>query len=79
MQYVAMPIVQGNDPHSLSDFTQETAVATEKPWLAVLKAITLSKATWKLAGTVAVLYGCAHGEVIAELIGEVVTDVLGAF
>ncbi|NBB34172.1 hypothetical protein [Pseudomonas sp. BC115LW] len=54
-------------------------MATEKPWLAVLKAITLSKATWKLAGTVAVLYGCAHGEVIAELIGEVVTDVLGAF
>ena len=47
--------------------------------LAVLKALIKSKATWKLVGVIAVLYGATHGEVIAELIGEVVTDVLGAF
>ncbi|WP_287168021.1 hypothetical protein, partial [Pseudomonas sp.] len=56
---------------------KETAMATKKPWLAVLKAIAMSKATWKLLGTVAVLYGCAHGELIAELVGEVIADVSG--
>ncbi|VVN77078.1 MULTISPECIES: hypothetical protein [Pseudomonas] len=50
----------------------------KKPWLAVLKALLTSKATWKLIGTVAVLYGAAHGELIAELVGEVVADTLGA-
>ena len=53
-------------------------MAAKKQWLAVLKAIVVSKATWKLVGTVAVLYGCAHGELIAELVGEVITDVSGA-
>lgn len=48
----------------------------KKPWLAVLKAIATSKATWKLIGTVAVLYGYTHGELIAELVGEVFGDVL---
>ena len=52
-------------------------MATKKPWLAVLKAIAMSKATWKLLGTVAVLYGCANGELIAELVGEVIGDVSG--
>lgn len=51
-------------------------MATKKLWLAVLKAMLTSKATWKLIGTVAVLYGAAHGELIAELVGEVVSDVL---
>ncbi|MQT54798.1 hypothetical protein [Pseudomonas sp. FSL R10-2398] len=46
----------------------------KKPWLAILKALLTSKATWKLIGIVAVLYGAAHG----ELIGEVVADTLGA-
>ena len=50
----------------------------KKSWLAVLKAIAMSKATWKLVGTVAVLYGCAHGELIAGLVGEVIADVSGA-
>ncbi|MNJ64979.1 hypothetical protein D3C77_609690 [compost metagenome] len=49
----------------------------KKPWLAVLKAIAMSKATWKLVGTVALLYGYTHGELIAELVGEVITDVSG--
>lgn len=50
-------------------------MATRKPWLAVLKAIATSQATWKLLGTVAALYGCTHGEPIAELFGEVLSDV----
>ncbi len=50
----------------------------KKPWLAVLKAIAMSKATWKLVGIVAVLYGCAHGELIAGRVGEVRSDVSGA-
>lgn len=29
------------------------------------------------AGTVAVISGCAHGELIAELVGEVIADVSG--
>lgn len=37
--------------------------------LAVLKALVKSKATWKLVGTIAVLYGATHGELIAELVG----------
>lgn len=49
----------------------------KKPWLAVLKALLTSKATWKLVGTIAVLYGAAHGELIAELVGEVLADSLG--
>ncbi|WP_155290840.1 hypothetical protein [Pseudomonas fluorescens] len=53
-------------------------MAAKKQWLAVLKAIAMSKASWKLAGTVAVLYGCAHGELIAGLVGEVIADVSGA-
>mgnify|MGYP005987096907 CR=1 FL=1 len=53
-------------------------MAAKKHWLAVLKAIAMSKATWKLVGTVAVLYGCAHGELIAGLVGEVISDVSGA-
>lgn len=44
-------------------------MATKTKWLAVLKAIATSKATWKLAGTIAVLSGCAHGELIAGLVG----------
>ncbi|GFM52028.1 hypothetical protein PSCICE_32950 [Pseudomonas cichorii] len=48
----------------------------KKPWLAVLKALLTSQATWKLVGTVAVLYGAAHGELIAELVGEVIADVV---
>jgi hypothetical protein len=50
----------------------------KKPWLAVLKALLTSKATWKLIGTVAVLYGATHGELIAELVGEVVTETIRA-
>ena len=50
----------------------------KKSWLAVLKALLTSKATWKLIGTVAVLYGAAHGELIAGLVGEVISDVSGA-
>lgn len=50
-------------------------MATKEQWLAVLKAIAMSKATWKLIGTVALLYGYTHGELIAELVGEVVADV----
>lgn len=53
-------------------------MATKKPWLAVLKALLTSKATWKLIGTVAVLYGCAHGDLVAELVGEVVMETLGS-
>ena len=53
-------------------------MAAKKPWLAVLKAIAMSKATWKLFGIVAVLYGCAHGELIAGLVGKVIADVSGA-
>ena len=53
-------------------------MAAKKPWLAVLQAIAMSKATWKLIGTVAVLYGATHGELIAELVGEAVADVMGA-
>ena len=53
-------------------------MAAKKQWLALLKAIAMSKATWKLVGTVAVLYGCAHGELIAGLVGEVISDVSGA-
>ena len=49
-----------------------------KDWLAVLKALLKSKATWKLIGTLAVLYGCTHGETIASLVGEVVEETLGA-
>ena len=49
----------------------------KKPWLAVLKALLTSTATWKLVGTVAALYGAAHGELIAELVGEVVTETKG--
>lgn len=53
-------------------------MAAKKPWLAVLKAIAMSKATWNLMGTVAVLYGATHGELIAEMVGEVVANTLGA-
>lgn len=50
-------------------------MATKKPWLAVLKALATSQATWKLIGTVAALYGYTHGELIAGLFGEVFSDV----
>ena len=53
-------------------------MAAKKQWLAVLKAIAMSKATWKLVGIVAVLYGATHGELIAEMVGEVVANTLGA-
>ncbi|MDT3712852.1 hypothetical protein QVM48_25075 [Pseudomonas soli] len=53
-------------------------MATKTQWLAVLKAIAMSKATWRLIGTLAVLYGYTHGELIAGLVGEVIADVSGA-
>ena len=53
-------------------------MAAKKQWLAVLKAIAISQATWKLMSAVAVFYGCAHGELIAGLVGKVIADVSGA-
>lgn len=50
-------------------------MAAKKPWLAVLKVIAMSQATWKLIGTVAALYGYTYGELIAELFGEVFSNV----
>ena len=53
-------------------------MAAKKPWLAVLKAIAMSKAAWKLMSAVAVFFCCAHGELTAGLVGEVIADVSGA-
>lgn len=52
-------------------------MATKTQWLAVLKAIAMSRASWKLVGALAALYGYTHGELIAGLVGEVIADVSG--
>ena len=49
----------------------------KEPWLAVLKALIKSKATWKLVGTIAVLFGMVSGGLIAELVGDVLGDAMG--
>jgi hypothetical protein len=45
-----------------------------KLW-AVLKAVLLSKAFWKLAGILGVTFGIASAEAVSEVLGELVAEV----
>ncbi|WP_160015183.1 hypothetical protein [Pseudomonas sp. Irchel s3f19] len=53
-------------------------MTTPNAWLAVLKALAKSPATWKLMGLLLVTLGATQGDLIAELCGELVGDLMGA-
>lgn len=47
-------------------------------WLAVLKALLKSPATWKLLGLALTVYGLSYGETLADLVGELAGDLMGS-